>query len=157
MQGDSIMNLPHDVETLRPSDENPTGMSRRSFFKRATVFGATSAVALGGLVSLASALDQDAENANHKDDHGKDKLAKGDHDILVAAEIAEALAVTTYSNIINIAPFFDRLPSDDQGYWLLQGRRRCLTFSLSSRSRISSLPSPHSFIPSICLPMHKQR
>ena len=37
-------------------------------------------------------------------------------DILVAAEIAEALAVTTYSNIIGIAPFFTRLPADDQGY-----------------------------------------
>jgi Ferritin-like domain len=133
MQGDSIMNMPHDVETLRPSDENPTGMSRRSFFKRATVFGATSAVALGGLVSLASALDQDAENANHKDDHGKDKLAKGDHDILVAAEIAEALAVTTYSNIINIAPFFDRLPSDDQGY-LVAARQEEMSHFLLEQS-----------------------
>jgi len=127
------MNLPHDVETLRPSDENPTGMSRRSFFKRATVVGATSAVALGGLVSLASALDQDAENANHKDDHGKDKLAKGDRDILVAAEIAEALAVTTYSNIINIAPFFDRLPSDDQGY-LVAARQEEMSHFLLEQS-----------------------
>ena len=31
-------------------------------------------------------------------------------------EIAEALAVTTYTNIINTAPFFARLASDDQGY-----------------------------------------
>jgi len=34
----------------------------------------------------------------------------------VAAQIAEALAVTTYTNIINTAPFFTRLASDDQGY-----------------------------------------
>src|SRR6478672_11363519 len=36
--------------------------------------------------------------------------------ILIAAEIAEALAVTTYSNIIFNAPFFTRLAGDDQGY-----------------------------------------
>ena len=43
-------------------------------------------------------------------------LTKGDTDILVAAEIAEALAVTTYTNIIFNAPFFTRLADDDQGY-----------------------------------------
>jgi hypothetical protein len=43
-------------------------------------------------------------------------VKKGDVAILIAAEIAEALAVTTYSNIIAIAPFFTRLESDDQGY-----------------------------------------
>jgi hypothetical protein len=32
------------------------------------------------------------------------------------AQIAEALAVTFYTNIINTAPFFTRLASDDQGY-----------------------------------------
>jgi hypothetical protein len=41
---------------------------------------------------------------------------KGDIDILIAAEIAEALAVTTYSNIINTSPFFAHLEDDDQGY-----------------------------------------
>jgi hypothetical protein len=41
---------------------------------------------------------------------------QGDVDILIAAEIAEALAVTTYSNIIFRAPFFTRLADDDQGY-----------------------------------------
>jgi len=41
---------------------------------------------------------------------------QGDVDILIAAEIAEALAVTTYSNIIFNAPFFTRLAADDQGY-----------------------------------------
>ncbi|MGB6194066.1 MAG: ferritin-like domain-containing protein [Terracidiphilus sp.] len=107
------MNLPQDMHALRPVDENASGMSRRWFFKGATVVGAASAVALGGLLSRAPALGQDAE---HEDSHGKDKFTKGDTDILLAAEIAEALAVTTYSNIINMAPFFQRLPSDDQGY-----------------------------------------
>src|SRR5436305_15197483 len=43
-------------------------------------------------------------------------VTKSDAAILGAAEIAEALAVTTYTNIINTAPFFTRLESDDQGY-----------------------------------------
>ena len=53
---------------------------------------------------------------------GDDKLKKGDVQILIAAEIAEALAVTTYTNIINTAPFFTRLATDDQGY--LQAARQ---------------------------------
>jgi Ferritin-like domain len=43
-------------------------------------------------------------------------LTAGDVGILSAAEIAEALAVTTYTNIIHEAPFFKHLESDDQGY-----------------------------------------
>jgi Ferritin-like domain len=39
-----------------------------------------------------------------------------DLEILGAAQIAEALAVTTYTNIINTAPFFKNIPDDDQGY-----------------------------------------
>lgn len=92
------------------------GMTRRSFFKRATIVGATSAVALSGLVKIASAQDEDSDAENHKSNRCRHGLAKGDRDILVATEVAEALAVTTYTNIINTAPFFDRLPSDDQGY-----------------------------------------
>ncbi|MGC2547254.1 MAG: hypothetical protein WA426_15530, partial [Silvibacterium sp.] len=90
------MNLPRDTEAVRLVDENQSGMSRRSFFKSATVAGATSAIAFGGLVRLASALDQ-AEDAADKNGLDNDLLATGDRDILVAAEIAEALAVTTYT------------------------------------------------------------
>ena len=43
-------------------------------------------------------------------------LTSGDVSILSAAEIAEALAVTTYTNIIDTAPFFKNLEADDQGY-----------------------------------------
>jgi hypothetical protein len=43
-------------------------------------------------------------------------ITKRDLEIIGAAQIAEALAVTTYTNIINVAPFFTRLASDDQGY-----------------------------------------
>jgi hypothetical protein len=117
------MNLPQhmDIEKNTPADENPSGMSRRSFFKRATVVGATSAVAIGGLVTLASALDKEA-SATSDDEIAKGSLASGDRQILLAAEIAEALAVTTYTNIINTSPFFTRLPTDDQGY--LAGARQ---------------------------------
>jgi ferritin-like protein len=45
-----------------------------------------------------------------------DKLAKRDIAILGAAQIAEALAVTTYTNIINTSPFFQNIPDDDQDY-----------------------------------------
>jgi hypothetical protein len=110
------MDRPKDLEAVISADENRSGMSRRSFFKQATVVGATSAIALGGFVSLASASDKNDDNRNDRNDHDSDDLKKRDRDILVAAQIAEALAVTTYSNIINIAPFFTRLASDDQGY-----------------------------------------
>jgi Ferritin-like domain len=114
------MNLSKDRENetqaMRPAEENASGMSRRSFFKRATIVGATSAVAIGGLVSLASALDKEANPTGGNSELDGGGLTKGDRDILVAAEIAEALAVTTYSNIINTSPFFTRLPTDDQGY-----------------------------------------
>jgi Ferritin-like domain len=109
------LNKDTEIEAGSAADENPSGMSRRSFFKRATVVGATSAVAIGGLVSLASALDTEVNPTDGKR-KGGGRLTKGDRDILVAAEIAEALAVTTYLNIINTSPFFGRLPSDDQGY-----------------------------------------
>src|ERR1700722_12564411 len=105
------MNLFQDTEATRLVDENSSGLSRRSFFKRASLVGATAAVGLGGLVNVTSALGQDAEEADHRDEKGH--LRKGDRDILVAAQIAEALAVTTYTNIINLAPFFSRIPSDD--------------------------------------------
>ena len=63
----------------------------------------------------------------------KDHLKKGDREILVAAEIAEALAVTTYSNIINIAPFFKKLASDDQGY-LIAARQEEMSHYLLEQS-----------------------
>ncbi len=131
------MNLPQVMESLRPVDESPSGMSRRLFFKGATVVGAASAIALGGIVNPASALGQDAEAANPQ---GKDILTKGDVDILVAAEIAEALAVTTYTNIINIAPFFGRLPSDDQGY-LVAARQEEMSHYLLEQSATDQ-PTP---------------
>ena len=79
--------------------------TRRGFLKRA-------GVAVGSAATLA-AIGSKAVLAHGDDDKG---LTSGDIEMLVAAEIAEALAVTTYSNIINVAPFFRNLASDDQGY-----------------------------------------
>ncbi len=47
----------------------------------------------------------------------KGGVTKGDLAILGAAQIAEALAVTMYTGIIDDAPFFARLDGDDQGYF----------------------------------------
>src|SRR2546421_13090417 len=82
------------------------GIHRRAFLGRAAATGAGVVVgggALGALVPSFAAAK-------------KGGVKKRDIEILGAAQIAEALAVTTYTNIINTAPFFARLASDDQGY-----------------------------------------
>jgi hypothetical protein len=77
-----------------------TGTDRRTFLGRAGVVAAGVAT-LGALPAIAKA------------DAGG--ITPGDVEILVAAEIAEALAVTTYTNITRAA-FFANLADDDQGY-----------------------------------------
>lgn len=79
-------------------------LSRRSFFTRASLLGSAALLPISTLARDGGGDDE----APH--------LRRGDREILIAAEIAEALAVTTYTNIINQAPFFTRLASDDQGY-----------------------------------------
>ena len=64
----------------------------------------------------------------------------GDVAILGAAQIAEALAVTTYTNIINTAPFFKRLADDDQGY-LKAARQEEMSHYLLEKS-VTGKPSP---------------
>jgi hypothetical protein len=88
--------------------------SRRSFITRASLIGAASLLPLTAFLKSASA----GEDDDYYDDRSRNNggLCAGDLDILTAASIAEALAVTTYSHIISDAPFFGRLPDDDQGY-----------------------------------------
>ena len=64
-------------------------------------------------------------------------LTKGDTDILIAAEIAEALAVTTYTNIIDRAPFFRRI---DQGY--LRAARQEEMSHYALEKSVTGKPSP---------------
>jgi hypothetical protein len=85
------------------------GADRRQFLGRAA--GAGAGVLASGSVfgALAPSLAAAAKGG-----HGHAK--KRDLEILGAAQVAEALAVTTYTNIIDAAPFFSRLAADDQGY-----------------------------------------
>jgi hypothetical protein len=108
------MHAPNQIDVVNPLEDNQSGVSRRSFLRGATFAGATTLATLGSLTTAASAAAPQEEAITLSDE--KAHLKKGDRDILVAAEVAEALAVTTYSNIINTAPFFKGLPSDDQGY-----------------------------------------
>ena len=88
------------------SEENAgRGTDRRQFLGRAAV-GAGAITATAGLQALIPGFA--AANSSGP--------TAGDVAIVGAAQIAEALAVTTYTNIIDRAPFFKRLAADDQGY-----------------------------------------
>jgi len=105
------------------------GTDRRQFLGRAaagagTIAGVTGLQAL--LPSVAAAKAAGPTN--------------GDLAILGAAQIAEALAVTTYTNIIDAAPFFKHLESDDQGY-LKAARQEEMSHYLLEKS-VTGKPSP---------------
>lgn len=115
------MNTPNDAPStgliVAPEEENSSQLSRRSFFKRSAMVGAGIAAA-GGIATLTSVLAKPALAAQSSGNAKtmRNGLKQSDREILVAAQIAEALAVTTYSNIINTSPFFQNIPGDDQGY-----------------------------------------
>jgi len=115
--------------------------SRRGFLQRSVIAGAVGAAGLSGLVSLGSptAKAMSAFGGDDRDEERSD-VKKRDTDILIAAEIAEALAVTTYTHIIETAPFFGRLPSDDQGY--LRGARQEEMSHYLLEQSVTSQPSP---------------
>jgi hypothetical protein len=106
------------------------GTDRRQFIGRAAATSAGVLVGGGAFGALAPSF------AAAK----KGGVKKGDLDILGAAQIAEALAVTTYSNIIDTAPFFSRLASDDQGY-LRAARDEEMSHYLLEKS-VTRKPSP---------------
>ncbi len=128
-----------ESETVNSPDEGAADLSRRSFFKRASVAGATTAVALSGFSTIASALNPQSESSNNAT--ASSGLTSGDTAILIAAEIAEALAVTTYTNITRIAPFFTRLPDSDQNY-LYGARQEEMSHYLLEES-VTGQPSPY--------------
>jgi hypothetical protein len=107
--------------------------TRRSFLQLASLAG-TATVAAS---SVFAGEDRDRAD-DHDDEHHE--MTKPDRDILIAAEIAEALAVTTYTNIINVAPFFLKLAQDDQGY-LLAARQEEMSHYLLEQS-LTGQPSP---------------
>jgi hypothetical protein len=130
------MSTPEQKLLLRPDAEQQGGNSRRSFLHQASIAGV---VGLGSLFALASPPVAGASPRTNDDDD-RDDPKRRDQNILIAAEIAEALAVTTYTHIINTAPFFTRLPSDDQGY-LVAARQEEMSHYLLEQS-VSDEPSP---------------
>jgi Ferritin-like domain len=116
--------------------EQGQGNGRRAFLHRGAIAGA-----LGAGTLLPLALPGAAAHLRQGEhDEDEEDLKKRDQNILVAAEIAEALAVTTYTNIIDSAPFFTRLPSDDQGY-LVAARQEEMSHYLLEQS-VTDQPSP---------------
>ena len=103
---------------------------RRQFLGRAAATGT-------GVLVGANAFEALVPSFAAAKKHG---VKKRDTEILVAAEIAEALAVTTYTNIINTAPFFSRLASDDQGY--LQAARQEEMSHYLLEMGVTNKPSP---------------
>ena len=107
------------------SEQITSGTDRRTFLRNAALAGA-GVTGLGALPALARA------NAGG--------ITPEDVEILIAAEIAEALAVTTYSHIITTAPFFRHLASDDQGY-IEAARQEEMSHYLLEES-VTGKPSP---------------
>jgi hypothetical protein len=105
-------------------EQDQRNIDRRQFLSRAGATGAGVLVGGGAFGALAPSFAQAAK---------KGGVTKGDLEILGAAQIAEALAVTTYTNIINTSPFFTRLPDDDQGY-LIAARQEEMSHYLLEES-----------------------
>jgi hypothetical protein len=106
------------------------GTDRRQFLGRAAASGVGVFVGANAIEALVPSLAA-ARKAGVK---------KRDLEILGAAQIAEALAVTTYTNIINTAPFFMHIHEDDQGY-LKAARQEEMSHYLLEEG-VTKKPSP---------------
>ena len=111
-------------------DQPKPGTDRRHFLRRTAATGA-------GVLVGASALDVLIPSFAAAKSGG---VTSGDVAIVGAAQIAEALAVTTYTNIINQSPFFKRLPEDDQGY--LKAARQEEMSHYALEMSVTGKPSP---------------
>jgi len=106
------------------------GTDRRQFLRRGAASGAGMVAGMSGLGLLAPSFAAAKSGG----------VTSGDLAIVEAAQIAEALAVTTYTNIIDKAPFFKRLPDDDQGY-LVAARQEEMSHYALEKS-VTGKPSP---------------
>jgi Ferritin-like domain len=106
------------------------GTDRRQFLRRGAATGAGMVAGMSGLGLLAPSFAAAKSGG----------VTSGDLAIVGAAQIAEALAVTTYTNIIDRAPFFKRLPDDDQGY-LIAARQEEMSHYALEKS-VTGKPSP---------------
>jgi Ferritin-like domain len=109
-----------------------SGTDRRQFLTRGAATGAGMVAGMSGLGLLAPSFAAAKSGG----------MTSGDLAIVGAAQIAEALAVTTYTNIIDKAPFFKRLPGDDQGY-LVAARQEEMSHYALEKS-VTGKPSPFS-------------
>jgi hypothetical protein len=121
------------IKSSIPSNPSEvSGVNRRSFLTKASV-GALALLPFSALADGSRDHD-DGNDFDHR--HAKER----DTAILIAAEIAEALAVTTYTNIINMAPFFQNIPDDDQEY--LRGARQEEMSHYLLEQSVTNQPSP---------------
>ena len=139
------MNINNGNQLAQKHEDRDNSTSRRAFLNRAAVAGAATAIGFGTLLSF----DTNATSVldHHDQDEDADDLKRRDRNILVAAEIAEALAVTTYTNIINAAPFFTRLPNDDQGYLVAARQEEMSHYLLEQSVTNESSPFKSFFYP----------
>ena len=79
-----------------------SGSNRRTFLQQAAT---AAAVGAGTLLPLGLPFANASTGGHDDHDDDSDDLRRRDRDILIAAEIAEALAVTTYTNIIEGSVF----------------------------------------------------
>ena len=122
---------------LAKKSASTDALSRCSFLRTASLASVSSLAA--GVITPAALAD------SMRDDH--EPVKKGDIDILIAAQIAEALAVTTYSNIIDIAPFFKGLESDDRGYLIAALQEEMSHYLLEQSVTDQSSPFTSFFYP----------
>jgi hypothetical protein len=97
------------------STKEAVNFNRRSFLTRASLLGGAALLPFATL-ARAGQIWKKGNDDDRPDRDNDSGLCPGDLNIIIAAEIAEALAVTTYSNIINTSPFFSGLSENDQVY-----------------------------------------
>lgn len=99
------------------------------------------ALGTAGLSALGGSLLSGCGGVNLTGDGTKQALVSSDADILNAAKIAEATAVTCYTQITQNTPFFMRLPSDDQNYFRAALQEDMAHYALF-KSATGDQPSP---------------
>ena len=113
--------------------------------------GAAGAAGFYGLLNVANACGRRA-GGHECITHAALQLTSGDTAILIAAEIAEALAVTTYTNIVRTPGWFNRLPDDDQGYLYAARQEEMSHYLLEKSATGQDSPYTSSFIRTRCSP-----
>ncbi len=118
----------------------PTKASSRGAFLRTAAVASAGVAGLGALPAIAQAGGPWRDPWHRRPPAPSSGLTEGDIAILAAASIAEALAVTTYTSIINTAPFYANLPEPDQQYLLAARQEEMSHYALEIS--VTKKPSP---------------